>query len=79
MSKNRDEKPGYIFCNTETKAVLLRSGVEALPDNVYVVADIVPYGYCVVTTKDDFLGWLFAKGNDHDIWTIPEEEEHEYY
>lgn len=76
MSKNRDDNPGYIFCNAETKEELAkRSGVkDFMPGNVLVVADIIPFGYCVVTTKDEFLGWLFAKGNDHDIWTIPEEE-----
>lgn len=75
MSENRDDKPGYIFCNAETKEDLAkRFEVEFPPGNVLVVADIIPFGYCVVTTKDEFLGWLFAKGNDHDIWTIPEEE-----
>lgn len=75
MSKNRDDNPGYIFCNAETKEELAkRSETDFPPGNVLVVADIIPFGYCVVATKDEFLGWLFAKGNDHDIWTIPEEE-----
>jgi len=75
MNKNRDDKPGYIFCNAETKEELVkRPETDITPDNVFVVADIIPFGYCVVATKDEFLGWLFAKGNDHDIWTIPEEE-----
>lgn len=75
MSKNRDDEPAYIFCNAETKEeIAKRSGADVPPDEVFVVADIIPYGYCVVTTKDELLGWLFAKGNDHDIWTVPEEK-----
>lgn len=75
MSKSRDEKPGYIFCSAETKEELAkRAGTDIPPDNVFVIADIIPYGHCVVTTKAEFLGWLFAKRNDHDVWTIPEEE-----
>ena len=77
MSKNRDDKSGYIFCSAETKAELAKRSVpDTPPDNVFVVADIIPYGFCVVATKDEFLGWLFARDNDHDIWTIPEEEKH---
>ena len=75
MSNNRDDEPAYIFCSAETKAELAkRSGADTPPDNVFVVADVIPYGRCVVTTKADLLGWLFAKGNDHDVWTIPEED-----
>lgn len=74
MSKNRDVEPAYIFCNAETKEeIAKRSGADVPPDEVFVVADVIPYGRCVVTTKVDLLGWLFAKRNDHDIWTIPEE------
>lgn len=74
MSKNRDDEPAYIFCNAETKEEMAkRSGADVPPDNVFVVADIIPYGCCVVATKNEFLGWLFAKDNDHDIWTVPEE------
>lgn len=76
MSKNRDDEPGYIFCNAETKEELVkRAGTDIPPDNVFVVADIISYGFCVVTSKAEFLGWLFAKENDHDVWTIPEEKE----
>lgn len=75
MSKSRDDKPAYIFCNAETKEELVKKAeADIPPDNVFVVADIIPYGFCVVVTKDDLLGWLFAKGNDHDVWTIPKEE-----
>lgn len=75
MSKNRDDEPAYIFCDAETKKEMIkRTGADVPPDEVFVVADIIPYGFCVVTTKDEFLGWLFAKGNDHDVWTIQEEE-----
>lgn len=75
MNESRDDKPGYIFCNAETKEELAkRAGADIPPGNVFVVADIIPFGYCVVATKDEFLGWLFAKGNDHDVWTIPKEE-----
>ena len=75
MSKNGDDEPAYIFCCAETKEKLAkRAGTDNPPDNVFVVADIIPFGYCVVATKDEFLGWLFAKGNDHDVWTIPKEE-----
>lgn len=76
MSNNRDDKAGYIFCSAETKAELSkRSGANTPPDNVFVVADVIPFGFCVVATKDEFLGWLFAKGNDHDVWTIQEEKD----
>ena len=78
MSKNRDDKTGYIFCSAETKEKMAefakRSGADTPADDVFVVADIIPYGFCVVATKDDFMGWLFARGNDHDIWTVPEED-----
>lgn len=75
MSNNRDDKPGYIFCSAETMAELAkRAGADLPPGNVFVVADIIPYEYCVVVTKEEFLGWLFAKGNDHHVWTLPEEE-----
>ncbi len=75
MSKNRDDEPGYIFCSAETKEeVAKRAGTDIPQDNAFVVADIIPYGFCVVATKDEFLGWLFAKGNDHDVWTIPEDK-----
>lgn len=76
MSNDRDNKPGYIFCSAETKEeITKRSGADIPPGNVFVTADIIPYGYCVVTTKEEFLGWLFAKGNDHNVWTIPEESD----
>ena len=78
MSKIRDDEPGYIFCSAETKTKLdelaKRSGADFPPGNVLVVADIIPFGYCVVTTKDEFLGWLFDRDSDHDVWTVPEEE-----
>lgn len=75
MSKDRDENPGYIFCSAETKEELAKNfEADAPPGSVFVVADIIPYGYCVVATKDEFLGWLFAKGSDHDVWTLPEEK-----
>lgn len=75
MSKNRDDKPGYIFCNAETKEeIAKRAGADVPPSNTFVIADIIPFGYCIIATKDEFLGWLFTRGNDHDVWTIPEEE-----
>lgn len=73
---NRDDEPAYIFCSAETKEeIIKRSEADVPPDNVFVVADIIPYGRCVVATKNEFLGWLFAKDNDHNIWTIPEESD----
>lgn len=74
MSKNRDDEPAYIFCNAETKKEMVkRSGADTTPDNACVIADIIPYGFCVVATKTDFLGWLFDRDSDHDVWTVPEE------
>lgn len=79
MSKNRDNEPGYIFCSAETKAKLdeldKRSGADTTPDNACVIADIIPYGFCVVVAKADFLGWLFDRDSDHYVWTVPEESE----
>lgn len=75
---NRDNEPGYIFCDAETKAKLAElaktSGVDTPSDDVFVVADIIPHGFYVVTTKAEFLGWLFNRDNDHDVWTAPEDE-----
>lgn len=72
MSNVRDDEPAYIFCNAETKEkVIRRSQGDAPPDDAFVVADIIPPGYCVVAAKHEFLGWLFEKGNDHNVLTIP--------
>lgn len=78
MSNNRDDEPAYIFCNAETKEELAkRSGENMPPDEVFVVADVVLPGTCIVVTKEELRQWLFAKGNDHDVWTIPEEDLHD--
>lgn len=75
---NRDDEPGYIFCSAETHETLYKKaeldGTALPPGDVFVIADIIPYGYCVVATKDEFLGWLFNRDNDHDVWTVPEEK-----
>ena len=63
MSNNRDDEPAYIFCNAETKEELAkRSGENMPPDEVFVVADVVLPGTCIVVTKEELRQWLFAKG-----------------
>ena len=71
MSKNRDNKPAYIFCNAEMKEEMAkRSGADTPPDNVFVVADVVQPGMCIVVTKDELRQWLYSSENDFDMWTL---------
>lgn len=71
MSNNRDDEPAYIFCNTETKEELAkRSGENMPPDEVFVVADVVQPGMCIVVTKEELRRWLYSSENDFDMWTL---------
>lgn len=71
MSKNRDDKPAYIFCNAEMKEEMAkRSGENMPPDEVFVVADVVQPGMCIVVTKKELRRWLYSSKNDFDMWTL---------
>lgn len=75
MSNNRDNEPAYIFCNAEMKEELAkRSGENMPPDEVFVVADVVLPGTCIVVTKEELRQWLYSSKNDFDMWTLLEEE-----
>lgn len=71
MSKNRDDEPAYIFCNAEMKEEMLkRAGDNAPPDEVFVVADVVQPGTCIVVTKNELRAWLYSSENNFDMWTL---------
>lgn len=78
MSKNRDDEPGcifcepiYIFCNAEMKeAIAKRSGDDMPPDEMFVVADVVQPGMCIVVFKSELRQWLYSRENNFDMWTL---------
>lgn len=71
MSNIRDDEPAYIFCNAETKEEMAkRSGENMPPDEVFVVADVVQPGMCIVVTKKELRRWLYSSENDFDMWTL---------
>lgn len=71
MSKNRDDEPAYIFCNAEMKEEMAkRSGENMPPDEVFVVADVVQPGMCIVVTKEELRQWLYSRENDFDMWML---------
>ena len=71
MSKNRDDKPAYIFCNAEMKEEMAkRSGENMPPDEVFVVADVVQPGMCIVVTKDELRSLLYSTKNNFDMWIL---------